>query len=438
MKLKQFQTKPNKWQRVGLVVYSIFALFVAWVVFTLPLFPIMITFSVLFLYLGCFFFLAYVERDKKVVPSIDKWPSVSIIIPAWNRGESLRRCLECVTKLEYPHKMQITVIDDASSDQTGKILDDFEEKGMTFIRSKENQGKAKSINMALKKAKGEIIVVMDGDSYPAPDSVMKLIPNFYNQENVGAVTTIVRVKNNHGLLQKIQEVEYFLEFGLKNTALDTMDALYVTPGPLSAYKKEALVEAGGYDEHNITEDMEITFHLHQLGYRIVLEPRAQVFTEVPDTIKKLYRQRKRWSYGGWQTIYKYRKEMFSKQKLFFRFFFPLRVVLDTMAILFLMLALRMASEYWQTAYGTVTSYSTIAFETIVIPTIYLNSNLFLYLMIVGTTLVLAVLGTRAAHAKVQNLSLLGVLLFLSIYWAFIVTVQVIGLVDAIRGGVQKW
>jgi biofilm PGA synthesis N-glycosyltransferase PgaC len=436
--MKEFKTEFSKWQAAALILYFAFALLVTGIVFTLPLFPIMITFSVLFLYMGCFFFLAYMERDKKATPALKEWPTISIIIPAYNRGESLRRCLECVTKLEYPKKMQIMVVDDASTDQTPEIVKDFKGKGIDFIRFEKNQGKARAINTALKKAKGEIVVAMDGDSYPAPDAIMKLIPNFYAFENVGAVTTIVRVKNNHGLLQKIQEVEYFLEFGLKNSALNTMDSLYVTPGPLSAYTKEALVRMGGYDEHNITEDMEITFHLHKLGYRVVLEPRAQVFTEVPDTINKLFRQRKRWAYGGWQTIYKYRDEMFSTKKLFFRFFFPLRVVLDVSAILFLMLAVRMGLEYWHTAWGTISSYSTIAFETLVVPTLYLNSHLFLYLMIVGITLLLAYMGTRAAGAKVQNISIAGVLLFLSVYWAFIVFIQVYSLVNAIRGGVQKW
>ncbi|MFH0970823.1 MAG: glycosyltransferase [Candidatus Diapherotrites archaeon] len=428
----------EKWRMIGLLVYFLFVGIVAYGVFTLPLFHIMISFSILFLYLGCFFLLTYIEHERKPTPILQKWPSLAIVIPAYNRGESLRTCLECVTKIQYPKKMQILVVDDASTDHTQQILEEFKKKGIQSIRQPQNGGKSHAINTGIKKVKGEIIVVMDGDSYPAPDSVMKLVPNFYSHENVGAVTTIVRVHNRKGLLQRIQEVEYFLEFGLKNSVLNTLDSLYVTPGPLSAYKREALEKAGGYDEHNITEDMEITFHLHKLGYRIVLEPDAQVFTDVPDTIPKLYKQRQRWSYGGWQTIHKYRKDLFSKQKFFFRIFFPLRVLLDISAVFFLMLATRMGMGYFHDIQGTLTAYSTISFETIVFPPFYLNSHVLLYLLIVVLTLLMAYFGTRAAGAPARQLSPLGIFLFLSIYWVFIIFIQATSLLRIIYGGRQKW
>ena len=432
-----YRTGFSRWRVIALGAYALLALTVGWIVFTLPLFYVVSAFSVLFLYLGCFFLLAYTESERKKIPALEKWPSVSVVIPAWNRGESLRTCLEHVQRLKYSKKLQVIVVDDASTDQTKQILSDFK-KDIKAIHLEQNGGKAHAINTGLRHVKGEIIVVMDGDSYPHEDSLLKLIPHFYDQPNVGAVTTIVRVRNRNGWLQKIQEVEYFLEFGLKNSVLNTLDSLYVTPGPLSAYTKEALDKTKGYDEHNITEDMEITFHLHQLGYSIVLEPEAQVFTDVPDTLTKLYRQRQRWSYGGWQTIYKYRKHLFSTEKFFFRVFFPLRVVLDTSAILFLMLAIRMFSNYSTDIAATLSAYSSISFETFFLPPLYLNSNLLLYLLIVGITLLMAYFGTKAANASAKELSPVGVVLFLGIYWVFIIGIQVISLVKAIAGGMQKW
>lgn len=430
---------PSDRARVaGALAYLLFIGAAAWAVFNLPLFIIMVSFSVFFLYMGCFFLLAFLEKQTVHVPLLTKWPSVSVIIPAWNRGESLRTCLQHVTAMHYAGKWDITVINDGSTDQTREILNEFKGK-IKVIHNEKNIGKAASLNKAARSTKGEFIAAIDGDSFPNVDTLEKLIPHFYRDEKVGAVTTIVRVQNRNNLLARIQEVEYFLEFGLKNSVLNTLDSLYVTPGPFSVYRRSAFEKIGGYDVHNITEDMEITFALHKAGYSVVLEADAQVFTDVPDTLKKLFRQRQRWARGGWQTIFKYRNEMFSPQKFFFRVFFPLRVILDTGAIFFLLLAARMFSESLLDISRSFTSYSTIAFETIVLPPLYLNSDLFLYLLIVGLTILMAAMGTRAAGVKTKNLSMVGVILFLSVYWIFILSTQVWGLFLAMSsGGRGKW
>lgn len=430
---------PSDRARVaGALAYLLFIGAAAWAVFNLPLFIIMVSFSVFFLYMGCFFLLAFLEKQTVHVPLLTKWPSVSVIIPAWNRGESLRTCLQHVTAMHYAGKWDITVINDGSTDQTREILNEFKGK-IKVIHNEKNIGKAASLNKAARSTKGEFIAAIDGDSFPNVDTLEKLIPHFYRDEKVGAVTTIVRVQNRNNLLARIQEVEYFLEFGLKNSVLNTLDSLYVTPGPFSVYRRSAFEKIGGYDVHNITEDMEITFALHKAGYSVVLEADAQVFTDVPDTLKKLFRQRQRWARGGWQTIFKYRNEMFSPQKFFFRVFFPLRVILDTGAIFFLLLAARMFSESLLDISRSFTSYSTIAFETIVLPPLYLNSDLFLYMLIVGLTILMAAMGTRAAGVKTKNLSMVGVILFLSVYWIFILSTQVWGLFLAMSsGGRGKW
>ncbi len=430
---------PSDRARVlGGLAYLLFIAAAAWAVFNLPLFIIMVSFSVFFLYMGCFFLLAFMEKQPAHIPLLTKWPHVSVIIPAWNRGESLRKCLAHVTAMHYNGKWDITVINDGSTDQTKEILNEFKGK-IKVIHNEKNMGKAASLNKAARSTKGEFIAAIDGDSFPNVDTLEKLIPHFYRDEKVGAVTTIVRVHNRSNLLARIQEVEYFLEFGLKNSVLNTLDSLYVTPGPFSVYRRTAFEKIGGYDVHNITEDMEITFALHHAGYSVALEADAQVFTDVPDTLKKLFRQRQRWARGGWQTIFKYRNELFSPKKFFFRVFFPLRVILDTGAIFFLLLAVRMFSESLADVYRSLASYSTIAFETIVLPPLYLNSDLFLYLLIVGLTILMAAMGTRAAGAKTKNLSVVGVVLFLSVYWIFILSTQVWGLFLAMSsGGRGKW
>ncbi len=392
--------------------------------------------SLLFLYFSCLIMLGFMEAETPLTQTPKKWPSLSIVIPAYNRGKSLERCLEHVKNLTYPHPVQVIVVNDASTDGTKEVL--AHTTWVTGINLEKNAGKAGAINVGLKKAKGELIAIVDGDSYPTPDCLMKMAPHFFAQENVGAVTGVVRVNNPRGILQQIQEVEYGIGFGLYNTVLSHLDSLFVTPGPLSIYTREALDACGGFDPKCITEDMEITFHLHQLGYRIVLEPNAHIYSDVPETLSHLFKQRARWSRGGLYTAYKYRKDFFSTKGHFFRFFVPVKFVLDFSAVFFLFLLGRLGWGIITGASGTFQTLSSISFEALPIVPIYLNSSLVFMAIMLSITAILIWLGAHAAGKKTREFSFFGTLLFIFAYGSFIVTVYFYSVTKAILGAGEKW
>jgi cellulose synthase/poly-beta-1,6-N-acetylglucosamine synthase-like glycosyltransferase len=420
------------------LAYLFFLVVLGLLAFLGPLFWITVAFNIILIYIACFFMLSFLENKETSRPILQKWPSVSILIPAFNRGDSLRTCLEKVLELEYPGKREVFVIDDASTDHTQQIFAEFKGKGFHFITNEKNKGKARSLNEAIPKTKGEFVVVMDGDSYPEKDMLLKTIPRFYENKKIGAVTTLVRVNNPNGILEKIQELEYFLSFGLHNSVLSAHDGIYVTPGPFSVYTKEALVKIGGYDESNITEDMEITFHLHVAGYKVVLEPDARVYTDVPDTMYKLWRQRKRWSYGSWQTMFKYRKDLFKPQKSFFNFFFPQRIILEGSSVIFLFMALRMVTDFLGTFSSAFASVAKIGFEYVALPPWYVSSSTTLYAVLILLWLGLMILGIHISRANYRKMISPALVLFLAVYGIFIISVQAYSLLRVVLGREQTW
>lgn len=430
---------PQKWIAHSWFPLSYFVLLVGigLMVFFGPLFWITIVFNIILIYLACFFLISYTEFEKEKKQEIKKWPFLSILIPAWNRGDSLRVCLQHVLAMEYPGKKEIYVIDDGSTDHTQQILNEFKGK-FNVITNKKNKGKAQSLNDTLKIAKGEIVAIIDGDSYPQKDALLQMVPHMIHDQKLGAVTTVVRVQNSNGILQKIQELEYFLSFGLHNNVLSSHDGVYVTPGPFSLYLKKALEETGGYDTHNITEDMEITFHLHVLGYRIKVEPNARVYTDVPETLQGLWKQRKRWSYGSWQTMFKYRNKLFSKEKSFFWFFYPQRILLEGSSIIFLFMILRMVADTIASFGQTFYSVSTIGFEYVAMPAWVIGSSTVLYSFLIALWFILIALGIKLSGSRVRKLSIPGLAIFMGVYGIFIISVQAYSLARVVIGSKQAW
>jgi cellulose synthase/poly-beta-1,6-N-acetylglucosamine synthase-like glycosyltransferase len=253
------------------------------------------------IYFTFLFILLFLSNQKKLLkrPKIKSFPSVSIIIPAHNEEETIAETIENVKKLEYPKKKEIIVVDDESADKTFEIAKKY--RNIKVLRKKRG-GKASALNFGIKQAKGEIVVCIDSDSYPEKDALLKTIPFF--EKNVAAVTTSVIVKNAKGVLERLQELEYIM-VAWSRKLFEYLDAIYVTPGPMSLYRRDVLQKLGGFDEKNLTEDIEIAWRLMKHNYKIKMALDAKVYTHVPKTIKSWWHQRNRWNIGGLQTTAKY-------------------------------------------------------------------------------------------------------------------------------------
>ncbi len=294
-------------------------------------------FYVLVAAIGLYVTVVYVLADRNVAvvvpPKLEKFPSLTVLIPSFNAASTLENCLKHVLALKYPRKFSVAVIDDGSTDRTSEVLKRFPK--VKVLGGGKNRGKAVQLNRAIRACKTDLIACVDSDTYPNPQVLLDSVPLFYSRPNVGAVTLFITVANPKNFIQQVQNVEYFSGFGFYSKVAADLDGLYVAPGPMTVFSRKALVAINGFDEDNLTEDMEIALRLHSHGFSLAYAPSA-VPTEVPDTLKGLYKQRLRWYRGTIHNVLKY-KHMFFNAKFneFGKFFFPaLSVFVATILLAF--------------------------------------------------------------------------------------------------------
>ncbi len=282
------------------------------------LYIIMFFFGIYFLML--FILLSLKNRNFIFhTPKPTIFPTISIIIPAYNEQDTILETITAVLAMDYPFgKKQVIVVNDGSRDNTRKIVEEFIQKnrpwGLTLL-NKANSGKADSLNAAIKLAKGELMAVVDADSYPKKDALMNMIGFFEEDKEVAAVTSRVLVKNRKNLIERFQDFDYEI-IAWDRKILDFINCVYVTNGPLSIYRTELIRKIGGFDTKNLTEDIEITWNLLSRGYKAKMAYAAEVFTSVPDTFSQWNKQRVRWNLGGLQTIFKYKRFFLRGSTLF--------------------------------------------------------------------------------------------------------------------------
>ena len=272
---------------------------------------IMFFFGIFFILI--FFFIQKRYEDKLFdFPKIIKYYSISFLVPAYNEEDSIENTVRALMNLKYPKgKIEIIIINDGSKDNTLSVAKALAKKyDNVYVLNKENSGKANSLNEAIKIAKGELIAVVDADSYPKNDSVSKMI-GYFDDPKVAAVTSRVLVKNKENWLCRFQILDYGI-IAWTRKLLDFVNAVYVTNGPLSIYRKSIVKKVGGFDPKNLTEDIEITWNILSRGYQTRMSYGAIVYTIVPKNLKVWVKQRVRWNLGGIQTVHKYWRAMFKK------------------------------------------------------------------------------------------------------------------------------
>ncbi len=249
--------------------------------------------AVIILWDGYFFFNYIISLFRNY--RIREWrPRVSIIIPAYNEGKRVLRAIESALAQNYPN-FEVIVVDDGSSDDTFQVASSIEDLRLRVYR-KEHGGKAKALNFGLSKASGDVIVTTDADSYLEPEAVKELVRRFYSDE-VLAVGGQVRVRGD-SFLEMAQDAEH-LRIAMFRRAKE-LDDLSLAPGPIAAFRREALEKIGGFVE-DIVEDYATTKALKGNG-RVVYAPRARVWTEMPRSFSALWRQRKRWFLGDLKNL----------------------------------------------------------------------------------------------------------------------------------------
>jgi len=289
------------------------------------------------LFIGIFWIsVYYLKKEKRETLDKGNLPSVTVLIPAYNEEKNIKSCLDSIFNLDYPkNKLKIIVINDGSTDDTPNIVKRY--NGVTLINNKFNLGlKVASLNISLKKVDTDLFGCLDADSIVTKDSLKKMI-HFFQNPKTGSVINSVMVRDPDNLLRKIQHLEYIFS-NFSRRLMSKVDTLYVTPGVLSLYRTELIKKLGGFDEDNLTEDMEIAMRLKYNHYNVKIENRAFTYTVVPGDLKSHWRQRIRWFRGFIFNSKKYKVMFFNKEYgLMGTFQVPLNVISVALVVLMFIL-----------------------------------------------------------------------------------------------------
>ncbi len=280
--------------------------------------PVFLFYSFAALYFLFMYILIYIPNRKKfyIYPKLTKTYSLSIVVPCYNEENDIEQTIESLLKLDYKGLKKIIIVDDCSTDGSYEIIKKYAKKyaRVLAVQTPKNTGKASGAkNYGARFVKTELIGFTDADSFPRKDSVSRMI-GFFDQKNTAVVTSMIMVKNRKKLIEKLQAIEYKI-IAFTRKLLGFVGAIYVTPGPLALYRKSAFDKVGGFDEENLTEDIEITWNLVGHGYDIQMCVPAWVYTTAPTRIRDWFKQRVRWNVGGIQCINKYKKSFLSRGML---------------------------------------------------------------------------------------------------------------------------
>jgi cellulose synthase/poly-beta-1,6-N-acetylglucosamine synthase-like glycosyltransferase len=286
----------------------------------------------------------------------DAAPPITLMAPAYNEELTVVESVRSLLGLQYPN-FELVVVNDGSSDATLKVLIDAFELTPTqrsyevsapcktirgiysaasqprlVVVDKENGGKSDALNAAINLSRAPIVCSMDADSLLESDALLRAVRPFVDDpERTVAVGGAVRIANGcriefgrvvevgtpRNLLALLQTVEYLRAFLMARLAWSRMGALLIISGAFGLFRRQAVLDVGGYTHATVGEDMELVVKLHRhfrdakKPYRIVFMPEPVCWTEAPETFAVLSRQRARWQRGTLETFFRHRDMLFN-------------------------------------------------------------------------------------------------------------------------------
>ena len=232
---------------------------------------------------------------------------VAIIVPCWNEERTLAGTVDSLLALEYPRdKLSVVIVDDGSTDGTSAAAESYRAHPQVVLLHKKNGGKYTALNLGLEHIgrSADFIGCLDADSFVAPSALREVV-RVFEDPSIMAVTSLIRVDEPRTIMERVQSVEY-ITAGFLREVLGAINALFVTPGPFSIYRREVFEKLGPYRAAHQTEDLEIAMRMHSHGMRIGNTLGALVYTRAPRTFRRLFKQRVRWHYGFLRNAYDYR------------------------------------------------------------------------------------------------------------------------------------
>lgn len=291
---------------------------------------------------------SYVNNDSNYIP-------ISIIVPAHNEEITIIDSIESLLKLDYP-MYEIIIVNDGSTDNTlNKVIKFYNLKKVTkpyrrlvpskialsiyqndqkvkiTLADKVNGGKSDALNLGINLSSFPMFLCIDADSIIKKDALKKIIQPFLEDDTTVAVGGNIKVSNGmtfqdgeivdyearDKLIVKFQKIEYLRVFLNSRVSLDGFNGNLIISGAFGLYNKQAVVNVGGYSHGLMGEDMEVIVKIHSfyrknnLKYNTSYVPNAICYTEVPEKIKVLKNQRRRWHVGLGESLSLHRYMMFN-------------------------------------------------------------------------------------------------------------------------------
>lgn len=296
---------------------------------------------------------ALIERPPTAHPGVmwrrlsDSAPPIALLAPAFNESLTISQSVRSLLSLHYPN-FEVVVINDGSSDNTLSVLiETFDLKPIQrhydlgishqsirglygashqprlIVVDKVNGGKADALNAGINVSRAPIFCSMDADSLLEPDALLRAVRPFVEDPvRTVAVGGTVRIANGcviadgrvvevrapRNPLALLQTVEYLRAFLMARLAWSRINTLTIISGAFGLFRRESVIEAGGYTHGTVGEDMELVVKLHRLmrdqglSYRIAFVPEPVCWTEAPESLSVLGRQRSRWHRGALETF----------------------------------------------------------------------------------------------------------------------------------------
>ncbi len=297
------------------------------------------------------------KRLQNILPN-DYFVPITIVVPAYNEEITVVETVKSLLQLDY-RLYEIIVVDDGSKDNTSyEVINAFnmhpvqrpvrcqikcqpaefiyetnETKVPLTVIRKKNGGKADALNMGINAANYPYFICMDADSVLQYDSLKNITEPVLERKNVVAVGGLVRLSNDvelencrvkkyrlpKNVIAAMQVLEYDRSFLASRILFDKFNGSLIISGAFGLFKKDVVIAAGGYDSKTMGEDMELVVKLHEycrvnnMDYSICYATDAICWTQAPEKLGDLKKQRKRWHLGLFQTMYKHRQMLLNNK-----------------------------------------------------------------------------------------------------------------------------
>jgi peptidoglycan/xylan/chitin deacetylase (PgdA/CDA1 family)/GT2 family glycosyltransferase len=233
----------------------------------------------------------------------------SAVIPAYNEQAAVARAVRSLLHSTAAPEAVI-VVDDGSTDGTTAAVAVVDDARVVVLRQR-NQGKAAALRAGIGYSGSAhpecgIVVLVDADTVVEPPAIAALLAHF-DDAAVGAVSGRVQVAAEHGFVSALQSVEYSAAFNVERRLYERAGFLPTVPGALGAFRRVALDDVGLVHGDTLAEDTDVTIALQLAGWRVRYEPAAAAWTDAPQTLRALARQRLRWGFGTLQALWKHRR-----------------------------------------------------------------------------------------------------------------------------------